>query len=272
MILLLLALLPLDLAAVKQAPERGGLRLEAVLEGRRIGARLVNGGAAPLDVLVGYTCGGPEPFVAVIDGQERSFQTGLVVCTGNAMVIEHLGPGAARLVPSQTLILDGAAHAVSVRYRNPPASWANKLWHGELTTPPRRVPAAELEVELRAKSNQPGTVDLEMIHRWHGATRLRFFTGWAGVCASPADQLLLDERPRSFIETPCDGPAAPLTEAVAPGGSFVTRATLHLERGIHRLRTRYRVTPEQITQIGIKGNIGDFVGEAETPEINLQVR
>jgi hypothetical protein len=144
MLLLLIALLPLDLAVVGAPPATaGGLRIESVIEGRRVGARLTNTGAAPLDLLIGYTCSGPQPFVAIIDGVERSFLTRSIECDKNVEHIERLVPGASQRVLSETLVLDGAAHELAVRYA-PPAGRAAKLWHGALRSPPMHVPASTL--------------------------------------------------------------------------------------------------------------------------------
>lgn len=261
--------LPLDLTTATSPSLAGGLQVDAVLQGRRVAARLTNVGHKPLDVLVGYTCGGPEPFVAIVDGVSRSFQTGMIVCTGNAMVLEHLLPGASRLVPSQTLILDGAAHELVVRYHS--EALEKKWWSGTLTSSPLTLTEGELDVTLRATPKSDGAVELELVHRWHGHTNLRFLARWIGVCARPHDALFVDEKPNGYVENACAGPAAAETETVSPGQAFTNRATIHLARGWHRLRARYRVTAEDMRLVFFKGNIGDWLGEVETPEIEVRV-
>jgi hypothetical protein len=184
-------------------------------------------------------------------------------------VIEKLAPGASRIVESKTLILDGEAHDLVVRYRVN-RGWGG-AWAGTVASRAQRVAQAGLSVLLQAKGGA-GTIEVEIEHRYHGPTQLRFLTGWAGVCAGPQDGLLLDGVARGFIEVPCDGPAAPLTEAVAPGGRFVTRGTIHVAPGYHRVRARYRVEQRTMQVFGIKGNIGDWTGDVESPEVDVMVR
>jgi hypothetical protein len=266
------ALLPLDLAAV-DAAAGSGVHVEPVLDGRTVGARLSNAGKQPIDVLVGYTCGGPESFVAIVDGVERSFQTGTIVCSGNAMRIERLAAGGSTVVRTQTLVLDGAAHTLAVRYA-PRTAVGGKLWHGAVTSARVAVPRAELALSLRATPGPTGgAVAVEITHLWQGATHLQFFARWLGACAGPADTLIVDDLARGFVENACDGPAAGAAEPLGPGESFVNRGVVHLPAGLHRVRARYRVTADDYRIVfGKKGNIGDWTGEVETPEVEVLVR
>jgi hypothetical protein len=273
--LLLLAMLPLDLApgTASLPAVSDGLNLEAVLEGRRVGARLTNLGKRPLQILVGYTCGGPEPFLAVVDGKVLSFQTASITCTGNAMQIETLRPGAQRIIPSSTIILDGAPHHLAVRYENRAYDWNKEQWHGHIQSVAISVGGAAVDLQLRATPKPGGEVELEAIHTYNGPTQLRFATNWIGVCPGPIDSLILDGKTRSFIEPQvCDGPAGVATEAVASGGRFVTHGRIKLERGIHQLRARYEVGEGILLIAGVKGNIGDFEGVVESPEVEILVK
>lgn len=272
--LLVLVLLPLDISIADTATAgAGGLRIEAMAVGRRVGARLVNTGKAPVDVMLGYTCGGPEPFTAIVDGAERSFVTGSVVCSGNAMIIERIAPGGRREVRSETLILDGERHRLAVRYRYPRAEINPKVWNGDITSAAISLEAAQLALDLRAGAvGKGGAVAFTMEHRWRGAARLRFLAEWTGACARPQDEFIVDGEPHATVETACAGPSASLVRAVAPGESFTTSVTLHLPRGRHKIRARYRVAADDWRTVGSKGNIGDWTGDVESPEIEVSVR
>ncbi len=268
--ILMLALL--DLAG-SAPPGSEGLRVDAILHERRVDAQLTNTGKRPLKILVGYTCGGPEPFTAVIDGgAPQSFQTAPVVCTGNAMVVETLAPGARRIVPSSTLILDGAAHRLAVRYQNQSAAWNQEQWHGSIESSTVQIGAASLSLELRATPGLGGTVELEAIHVFRGPTQLRFITAWAGVCAGPLDRLIVDGKVQAFFEmTACDGPVAAVVETLAPGGRFVSHGKVHLTPGWHQLRARYQVSASDLRIAGTKGNLGEWSGEVDSPEVRVRV-
>src|SRR5438094_43944 len=113
-----LALLPLDLAnPAAPAAAADGLRLVAAVEDGVVVADLDNVGARPLQVMVGYSCGGPTPFEAVIDGAARPFVTPVRACDKNVTVLRLLPPRGRLRVASERVLLDGQTHRVEVRYR-----------------------------------------------------------------------------------------------------------------------------------------------------------
>src|SRR5262245_54981520 len=80
--MVLVALLQAQAGAAAAQPEPGPV-LTAVVEERTVGVRLTNGGTKPLSLHLGWSCSGPRPFVALIDGKERSFVTSEKRCTRN---------------------------------------------------------------------------------------------------------------------------------------------------------------------------------------------
>ena len=217
--LLLLSILPLDLTGpAAQAPAPDGLAIEAALDGDLIAADLVNRGPRPVRVVIGETCGGPTPFDAIVDGgRPRSFASPHSCRANTVEIIQlqpvQLRPGERRRVRSEALRLEGTGrHRLVVRLHG---SGFDGSFSGLLTSPPLELPAPGLTVELRAR---PGAirgggelVEVEVIHRWRGASPQRFLTGWRSPCGGPADQLLVDGVEREWAgEHPvCDLPAAP---------------------------------------------------------------
>jgi|GEM_PF-2558287 len=275
---LVLALLqlvwPMDLTAtnpsLSQPPGHGGLHLVAHVDhtrGRLVAAQLVNDGNTPVEVLLGYSCGGPEPFQMIENGVSRSFQTGKVVCTGNSFFPAKLAPGAGWDVPSRAIILDENEHTIRVSY----TASIPKLWTGTLVSAPIHVSATDFTMRLIAKAAPNHAVEVELVHVWRGNRAFGFLTRWIGVCASPADELFVDDLPYSFIENACDGPTAAVEEPLT-NGEFVNRATIHLRPGRHRLRASYRITEETLRVLPTPSSLPRWVGFVSAPEVEIEVR
>ena len=256
---------PLDLTTTVSSPsEADGLRLDAVLQGSQILAQLTNTGTAPLEVLLGYRCGGPRPFIAVVDGVVRSFQR-VLACRDETPLTVRLLPGATQRVPVGPTIRDGRAHQLVVRYQQ---LQEPKLWKGLLTSAPLAVAAGTFEIALRANPKPGGAVDLEFSHRWHGPTTVRFLARLLGACPRPYDRLSIDGADYGLVaETACAGPGGNPRELLAPGETFTTHATIRLAPGRHHLRAQYSVPANEI----IVGGIEDWHGEVETQELEVRV-
>jgi len=257
-------LLPLDLATstVPLSSRHNGLRVEAVLVGRRVAARVTNESKKPIELLLlGHQCV-VVPFSATVDGEWRSFPEPMG-CPWLRESVEMLAPGAATLVESTT-ILDGNAHTFSVSYQP-------SMVDDGLTSPTLKVARLDLDVGLRATPRRGGRVDLELIHRWRGDHSVRFFARWLGACFGPLDQLYVDGTIHSFHDLPCDAPTAPGIEALGPGGQFINRATIRLQAGTHHLRFVYAVTSHDTEMIEKKGNIDEWIGSVESPEVEIRV-
>jgi hypothetical protein len=282
--LILLAILPLDLIDPAPAPAAtaNGLRIEATVEERRVGAALVNVSARPIEAMIGYSCSGPEPFEAIVDGATRPFADPPVACTRNASMVARLAPGERKPVPSRTVELDGNAHRVAVRYRL--ARPADRgTWRGELTSTAIQVPAAArparssgLEMEVRAKVGAirggGAQVAIEVVHRWHGPTPERFLEGDRGACAGPQDYLLVDGKTVSMVApVVCDGPSAPISEEIAPGGQWTTHGQIVLPVGRHRLQAVYQIDAAHAAMIDRPDNMIVFRGEARSPAITIDL-
>lgn len=270
--LLLIALLPLDLADPTAAASDGTLRVEAVVDGGKVAADLVNGSGRAVHTPLGMTCSGPLAFTAWVDGVEHGFAEPGRDCHANAIDWADLAPGERRRVPSRLHVGPGA-HQVVVRYRPDPGLGGGV--RGELRSNGLVTGGGPLQLELRAQVGavrDGAQVAVEVVHRWRGATQLRFLRGWLGVCAAPKDGLRFDGQARPMVEpVACDGPAAPDWVTVQPGGSFTTRGMLIVAPGRHRLRAVYDVEPPEIIFWPRKDNVGEYAGHAESAEIALEV-
>ncbi len=261
--LLAVALLPLDLADPAGAAPAGALRLAAVVEDDRlVAAELENVGARPLRVVLGYTCGGPEPFEALVDGAARPFVPEPRPCDKNVLAVETLPPRGRRRVASASVVLDGRPHRVAVRYRPPNVDGA---WMGALISPAIAVGAGPLAIELKLR---PGPVrdgervDLEIVHTWRGPTQMRFLKGWYGVCGGPLDQLTVDDQPTAFRRhVNCDGPVMPEVVVLQPGGSWTTTGSFLAAPGRHRVRVRYLMDASLARAVDRPDNVGTWLGE-----------
>jgi hypothetical protein len=149
--LILLAILPLDLIDPAPAPApaaaANGLRIEATVENRRVCAVLTNVGARPIEAEIGYSCSGPDPFEAIVDGTAKSFVDPATDCSKNVPQTAALAPGEQRRVDSRSVILDGNPHRVAVRYRS--AGYERGTWRGQLTSATIQVPAGDPNLPLQ---------------------------------------------------------------------------------------------------------------------------
>src|SRR5579871_1598641 len=137
---LILVALPLDLVApAPPAAESSGLKLEAIVDGRKLQTRLVNTSAKPVLVFVGLSCGGPFPFTLAVDGAARSFRSW--GCQEDAPLIKRLAPGERWAAQEEEL---PAGREVVVHYRpdGERAFWCgDDCWAGELRAT-AKAPAA----------------------------------------------------------------------------------------------------------------------------------
>ncbi len=193
------------------------LRLSAELAGLRVRARLVNDGAAPVEVTVGDKCAGPA-LELMVDGKPRRFSGSGRGCTEPQPIVQKLPPGGEWAPLSDAL--DGRHHKIVVRF-------------GAVASPPLDVPTV-LRVELalsataHARAGQP--IDVEVAHVNRSPEVVT-------VPSCGEDRLLVDgkelELPRT---TPCR--AEPLVLKVR--GAFVSDGRLTLPPGRHYLRARWR--------------------------------
>jgi hypothetical protein len=276
MIPLLLALLPLDLIDPSTASTANGLHLDAIVEAQQVSAELTNVSNHPQRLFLGYSCSGPEPFEAVIDGIRRPFVSKVIDCSKNISRVEVLAPGERRRVPSATVLLDGETHRVAVRYA--PGSGDDRSWGGALTSAPITVHAGQLSIEVVAKPSaiRDGVlVTIDIIHRWYGKAPIRFHKGWVGVCGGPIDQLFVDGEPRAFTQhVNCDQLPPIDVEVVPPGGVWITHGSVVVAPADrpHVLHARYSVDPVQAAVAQRADNMDVYVGRVESSEVWLNLK
>jgi hypothetical protein len=240
--LVLLALLPLDVSPPDASPAGAPVRMEVALDGRLVRARLTNGAPRRLLVFTGYSCSGPEPFSAVVDGEVRPFASDPVGCAKNVPVERWLGPGEQLVISSQTVILDDQPHRVAVRYEVPAATERGR-WSGAVTSPVVSVGRSTLELSLAIGPRIRGEkTPVVITHIWRGAGPAVFLIETVGACPMPQDVLIVNGVVRSLgPEAACAGPAAYRTARVEPGQPFATGGSILLAPGRHTIRARYEV-------------------------------
>jgi hypothetical protein len=91
-------------------------------------------------VWIGYSCAGPEPFSAIVDGEVRPFVAPPRDCDKNVTLTRWLAPGEPLDVVSRTVTLDRKPHDVAVRYRvTKQYAPSPDTWIGELASPPLHI-------------------------------------------------------------------------------------------------------------------------------------
>jgi hypothetical protein len=192
------------------------LRLAADMMGLRVQAKLINGGAAPVELTVGDKCAGPL-FRLTVDGQPRPFSGSGRPCRKPLPVVRTIPPGGDYVALSDTL--DGRKHRLVVSF-------------GELTAGPIDIETVwRVDVKLAATAHvaagQP--VEIEVTHVNRSAEPVT-------VKPCGEDRLLVDGK-----ELPLEPVDQCSTEplVVAMRGAFVTRGRLTLPSGRHTLRARW---------------------------------
>jgi hypothetical protein len=275
--LLLLAMLDLATATPGMGDQKDGLKIVATVDNGVLGARLINVGPKPLNVMVGFSCSGIEQFSYSVDGGEpQQFDAPARDCLRNVPVPMLLAAGREYAIPTHhSRIFQGATRVV-VRYENRDESRIHApVWRGRIQSAPLMLGPANLDVKLHVTVEKPGPVyrlGLEAFHDYHGSTKMRFLTGDNGVCQTVQDVLVVDGAVQPFVPSiPCNGPWAPRLELLSPGGRFVIRGSIELPPGHHRLTARYAVEALQVGFIPGKGDFSDWIGSVDSPTAEIDL-
>lgn len=247
------------LALLRTASAQPGPDLAALIEERTLGVRLKNSGAKPLALHLGWSCSGPSPFAASIDGQEQPFVTTEQTCTVNSPLAQTLAPGASTVIWSKTLVLDRGAHRVQVRYspqRDPMFDAKAKYWLGEATSPILAVP--------KAAANRPSSSARLAIRAWveenelavgfhnEGPVPIHLYLGRG--CRNrtgtiPGQGIFtteIDGKTKAFVPPPCATPV-PNVETLVPGGRLIKwLGKVDADQRPHRIVVRYKVQPGEL--------------------------